>query len=680
MINDISGGLRETNLDFLGLADYVNDERLTTDKRLNTEERERLILQEARENLKVAMDYDAENKREALEDLQFAYVEGAQWPAEILAERLSEGRPCITINKMPTYIDQVVGDQRQNRPSIKVIGADSSSDPYMANILSGWIRHVLQISQADIAIDHGFEHSVSCGYGAVRVVTKYSNNSSFDQDVYIEQIDNALAVYWGKHSKYDCSDANYCFIITDIDRKEFKKQYGIEDMSFNQADSQFIEGWATESTIRVAEYFVKEPINKILYQLLDGRTVDVLKNGDVPVKSREVRDYKIKWYLLSGNKILDEKDWVGRKYILVIPIWGKEINVGGKRIVRGLIRFAKDSQRMYNYWNSVDTETVALSPKAPYLATATQIGHHKTQWDQAHKKSFPYLLVEPDPRMPGWPKREPPPQISSAMVEKLRTADQEIRDTIGLQRASMGMQGNERSGVAIRERKQEGDTGTFAFIDNLARSFEYLGRVLVDIAPGILDTERIIRLGLGNDLYKFEQINVQMPEGEILNDMSIGQYDVVVTTGPSFTTQRTEARQSMSEYIQYYPQAAPLIGDLYAKSMDWPGAEEMVERLEYLLPPEIREKKVMERAKSEGVPTQPKQSSPLPVPDPLIEIKVQEAGMGLQKLQIEIEQEKVRLEGMQIENELLVNNSKEDVKKRMQEILQESLAGEAERG
>ena len=177
MINDISGGLRETNLDFLGLADYVNDERLTTDKRLNTEERERLILQEARENLKVAMDYDAENKREALEDLQFAYVEGAQWPAEILAERLSEGRPCITINKMPTYIDQVVGDQRQNRPSIKVIGADSSSDPYMANILSGWIRHVLQISQADIAIDHGFEHSVSCGYGAVRVVTKYSNNS-----------------------------------------------------------------------------------------------------------------------------------------------------------------------------------------------------------------------------------------------------------------------------------------------------------------------------------------------------------------------------------------------------------------------------------------------------------------------------------------------------------------------
>jgi len=562
---------------------------------------EQKILSEARDRLRKAMEDDYENRRLALEDLEFIGIEGAQWPAAIRAEREADGRPCITTNKMPTFIDQVVGDQRMNRPSIKVIPVDDKADVAIAGILGGWIKHVQQVSKSDTAIDHGFEHAVACGYGAMRVVTEFVSDDSFDQDARIKKIDNALAVFWGKHSEYDCSDAPYCFIISDMDRDEFKEIYGHDPMPFNQADSQFIEGWCTASTVRLAEYFVKEPVTKTIYQLDDGTIVDKLGKGDVVVKKRKSNGYKIKWYLLSGNKIEDEKDWVGKKYIPVIPIWGKELNVGGKRKIRGLIRNAKDPQRMYNYWNSCDTEMVALAHKAPYILTPKQVAGHEPQWQEAHKKNFAYLLANADEKAPGWPHREPPPQASSAMVEKIRQADQEMRDTMGLQKASLGMQSNERSGVAIQERKKEGDIGTFAFIDNLARSIEHLGRVLVDVAPGILDTERIIRLGLEGGLQKFEAINIETtPEGPIVNDLSIGTYDVVVTVGPSFTTQRTEARQSMSEFIQYYPAAAPLIGDLYAKSMDWPGAEEMVERLEFLLPPEIREKKDREAAENSG--------------------------------------------------------------------------------
>lgn len=966
------------------------------------------ILSGARDRLNKAMDEDYENRRLALEDLEFIAIEGAQWPAQIRAEREADGRPCITTNKMPTFIDQVVGDQRMNRPSIKVIPVDDKADVAIAKILGGWIKHVEQVSKSDTAIDHGFEHAVACGYGAIRVVTEYVGDDSLDQDARIKKIDNALAVFWGKHSEYDCSDAQYCFIITDIDREEFKEKYGQDPMPFNQADSQFIEGWCSANTVRVAEYFVKEPFTKTLYQLEDGSIVDkipkgrkAVNNGEPPlyVNKRTVKGYKIKWYLLSGNKILDEKDWVGKKYIPVIPIWGKEINVGGKRKVRGLIRFAKDPQRMLNYWNplslttpiptvdgwklmmdihkgdtvfsddgkpctvlgespvyrdhecykitfsddssvvadadhlwtveekqirqrpnhktiwkrktlqtkdlsivkhrinvpkplelpekdlkippytlglwlsdgasyypiifahkdtidelsgymradgcklsdkkpmngggiyrthihglrkefvkynllknkhipseylrgslsqrlallqglmdgdgscmegggaklstcipelakgfaelirtlgfkassyvdyntrnfykgewvkgkpehhfffttyadmpvfklkykankqgipkienrrqskryqivsiekldsvpvkcisvdssshlflcgegmipthnSCDTETVALAPKAPYLATPKQIAGHEPQWKEAHRKMFPYLLVNPDEKAPGWPKREPPPQVSSAMVEKIREADQDIRDTMGLQKASLGMQSNERSGVAIQERKKEGDVGTFAFIDNLARSIEHLGRVLVDVAPGILDTERIIRLGLEGGLQKFEAVNIEtIPEGPIVNDLSIGTYDVVVTVGPSFTTQRTEARQSMSEFIQYYPNAAPLIGDLYAKSMDWPGADEMAERLEYLLPPEIREKKAREAVETGGKglpPFTPVPTPPTPPPDPLLEAKLQEAALKLQELQIKIEQEKAKLEGLQLDNAMKV--------------------------
>ena len=617
------------------------------------------LLKEIQDNLAKAIQEDNENRQLALDDLEFVGVEGAQWPADIKAQRTSEGKPCITINKMPAFIDQVVGDQRMNRPAIKVIPVDSQGDIEIARILGGWIKHVQQISKSDEAIDHGFEHAVTCGYGALRVVTKYVNETSFDQEAYIEKIDNALAVYWGKHLEYDCSDAKYCIIVTDLDRDEFKTKYKKDPIDFNTTSSQYVEGWATKDTVRVAEYFVKRVEKQKIYLLDDDRVVYRLEEGDVPVSERVVEKSKIMWYLVSGNMVLERKEWVGKKYIPVIPIWGKELNIGGKKRIRGLIRNAKDSQRMFNYWNSVDTEVVALQPKIPFLVTPKQISGHESQWNEAHKKNFPYLLVNYDEKAPGWPKREAPPQASNGMIERIQSTDQEMRDTVGLQKASLGMQSNERSGRAIIERKKEGDVGTFAFIDNLSRSVEHLGRVLVDIAPGILDTERVVRLGLEDGKQEFVTVNKEVNEDGLskkLNDTSIGQYDIVVTVGPSFTTQRTEARQSMSEFIQYYPNAAPLIGDLYAKSMDWPGAEEVSARLEFLLPPEVKEQKALKDAQQKGEPPPSPPQPPPPTPDQMIEmesnklklqegeIKLQEGQLDLQESQIKLEQEQIKLE------------------------------------
>ena len=639
-----------------------------------TSEQERKILKEAQERLNFIIEDEGDNRQMALDDLQFIAVDGAQWPAAIKQEREAAGQPCLTINKLPIYIDQVVGNQRQNRPSIKVIPVDSEGDPKVAKILTGWIKHVQHISKSDVAIDHGFEHAASCGYGAMRVVTRYASDSSFEQEAYIEKIDNALAVYFGKHVEYDCSDAEYCFIIEDMPREEFKSKYKVEPSPFNSTDSQYVEGWSTKDLVRVAEYFVKEKVKKKIYMLEDGRVVDTLLPDDVVVKERNVDTYDIIWYLLSGNKILDRKKWVGRKYIPVIPIWGKEFNVGGKRVIRGLIRNAKDSQRMYNYWQSCDTEVVALQPKSPYIATPKQLEGHEAQWREAHRKNYPYLLVNSDKDAPNFPQRQSPPQASSAMSAKIQQADQELRDTIGLQRASLGMPSNERSGAAIRERKMEGDTGTFAFIDNLARSMEHLGRILVDIAPNLLDTDRIIRLGLDDGDFSFEKVNAIDPQnpGKLINDLSVGTYDVVVVVGPSFTTQRTEARQSMQEFIQYYPAAAPFIGDLYAKSMDWPGAEEVSERLELLLPPEVREERKIKKAQQMGVELPPE---PPPQPDPAMIMQMKEMEIKLQIQQVQLEQEKVKLIGMVQANELAIANSKEGIKKMVDEIVREQVEG-----
>jgi hypothetical protein len=625
------------------------------------------ILKEAQDRLKAAIDDEGENRKAALEDLEFIAIEGSQWPENIKNERTANGQPCLTINKLPTFISQVVGDQRMNRPSINVIAVDSVADPKVANLLGGWIKHVQAISNADVAIDHGFEHAVSCGYGAMRVITDYSTDTGFEQEAYIEKVANALSVYWGPHEKYDCSDAKYCFIISDMIRSEYDKLYKDNPVPFQSSDSRFVDGWSTKDTVRVAEYFVKEPITKTIYLLEDGSVVDELKKGTKEVSKRNVNTYQIKWYLLSGSAVLNEKVWLGKKYIPIIPIWGKELNVGGKRVISSLIRNAKDSQRMFNYWNSVDTEVVALQPRVPYMATAKQIDGHEAMWKQANKENFPYLLVNPDKDAPGWPQRQAPPQASSAMTERIQATDQEMRDTIGLQKASLGMQSNERSGTAIRERKLEGDVGTFSFTDNLSRSIEQLGRVLLDIAPALLDTDRIVRLGLNDGSFAFDAVNVKDGD-KVLNDLSIGTYDVTVTVGPSFTSQRSEARQSMAEFIQYYPQAAPLIGDLYSKAMDWPGAQEVSERLEYLLPPEVKAQVLAKRAKQTGeqVPPAPQQQ-----PDSEQVLNIQQEQIKLEEAKVKLQIENEKLKGVILQNELLISTNKESVRKHIQDILKE---------
>jgi hypothetical protein len=315
--------------------------------------------------------------------------------------------------------------------------------------------------------------------------------------------------------------------------------------------------------------------------------------------------------------------------------------------------------------NSLDTELIALQPKSPYILTPKQIAGYEDQWNEAHRKNYPYLLANPDKDAPGWPHREAPPQLSSAVTQRLAETDQEIRDTIGLQKASMGMQSNERSGAAIRERKLEGDVGVFAFIDNLSRSLEHVGRILVDIAPALLDTERIIRIGLEDGAFDFVGVNMVDPSTQnLLNDLSLGTYDVVVTTGPSFTTQRTEARESMKEFIQYYPAAAPFIGDIYAKVMDWAGADQLSKRLEYMLPPEVRALIEEEKLRKEGRQVPPKQPEQ---PTPEQQVAMKELEVRAEEAKIKLEQERVKLQGLKVKNELMVNASKERLKSMLRE-------------
>lgn len=561
------------------------------------------------------------------------------WPEPIKADREGDDRPCLVINKLPAYADQLQGDLRQNRLCIKVRAVDSDSDPKTANVLQGMIKNIEVVSNAQSSYITAVDQTAVCGKGAFRIITEYSGDNTFEQDILIQRVKNSLTVYPDPMAnEWSYSDGRYMFVTEQISRQEFKDNWPNADPCNWQDEGHDDPVWWSEDSIRVAECFRKATKRSKLYIVRDQagalhtvRDLSEFEDGTYEiVKKRDVISHDIKWYKMSGKEILEEQEWPG-KYFPVVLVWGKELNVEGRTIYRGIVRHAKDSQRLYNYYRSQGAEAVALSPKAPYVATAKQINGYEQLWKQANKKNYSVLLYNPDPEAPGAPQRQYGKPVETGIQNEIMIADQELHDTTGLQQSSLGQRSNEKSGVAISERKKQGDRGQFAYIDNLARALTYAGVVIVDLIPHIWDTERIARLGLDDGTTDFVPVNQEFIDGDgepVTHDLKIGKYDVVVDVGPAYQTQREEATTTMLEFINRYPVSAPVIGDLLAKNLDFSEAETIAARLKTLVPPEALA--ASETPKADEEPPEE------PQPNPLEQLE-------LAKLQAE-------LEGIQLEN------------------------------
>lgn len=578
------------------------------------------MLRLARERFSHAIEADDEDREEAKDDLRF--IKGDQWDEAVKAERTGAKRPCLVINKLATILDQIIGDERQNKPRITVLPVDSESDPETAKIITGLIRNIENVSDAEVAYDHAFESAASCGRGAFRILTDYEDDNSFNQDIFIKRIANVFTVAWGPHNEVDGSDAPYCFVLEKISAEEYKAKFpGKTPRDFDDQDPD-LSDWASDDQYTIAEYFYRQPKEANLYLLENGEiTQDKPASDNQIVKQRKITTFDVKWCKTDGYQLLDKVvSWPG-KYIPVIPVWGKEINIDGKRFTRGAIRNSKDAQRLYNYFRSTDAETIALQPRVPYMLTPKMLGNHKSMWDKAQHANLPYLLFNPDPALPqSKPFREQPPLVSPGHISAIQMASDDIKATSGYFDASLGAKSNETSGIAIQARQREGDVGSFAFVDNLSRAMRHAGRILVDLIPKIFDTARVKRIFNEDETSRFVAINqpfVDEKGQEQLYDLTTGRYDVVVRTGPSYTTQRQEAADSMMAFVKVIPNQAPLIADLVVKNMDWPGSEELSNRLRKTVPPELLEPE-------EGQPEQPAapEAPPPPPPDPIMEIKL----------------------------------------------------------
>lgn len=585
------------------------------------------ILKDGLEAFKQAEETEAQNREEFLEDTRFAKL-GEQWPETIKQQRETECRPCLTINKMNAIIRQVVNDSRQNRPAIKVHPADSKADPETAEVISGMIRNIEQSSDADVAYDTGIENAVAGGFGYWRVNLDYAMGSlseddirnagaaAFEKDICIRRIANPLSVFGDPYSQQaDSSDWNQTHVVELLTKEQFKKKYpGAQETDWGS--KQWIEAsapWKNGDTVQIAEFWRREQVTKKAYAVQMG--VDESGNGDIVVlfedelkkqidlireaggeiigDARDVKCYKVRQHIMSGVEVLETNDWAG-SYIPIIPVYGDEVNVEGKRYFRSLIRDAKDAARMFNYWRTTATELVALAPRAPFIGEEGSFDADP-RWNTANTASHAYLEYAKGRQMP---QRQPFAGIPAGMLQEALNASDDIKAITGIYDASLGAKSNETSGRAIMARQREGDVSTFHFIDNLSRSIRHTGRVIIDLIPKVYANERMQRI-LGEDgtpdtikingEQRQMEGNDEAKEALRIHDVRVGRYDVTVSSGPSFTSRREEARMEMMELIRSYPDAAPLIGDLLAKNLDWPGADEIAERLKKMLPPQLQD-------------------------------------------------------------------------------------------
>lgn len=543
------------------------------------------VLKEARARFRESNDADTDNRRDALDDLKFLWnLNNYQW--DDTAKNIRKGRPMMVENRLPQFVRQIVNGQRLNRPTISVKAASGDASAQVAKVIEGMVRHVEQWSRADLAYDNAFEAAVSSSIGYFRVTTEYADDEGFDQEICIRPIDNAFSVYDDpSYQLPDASDRKYCFVTELVKPDAFEEEYGFKPTPIDEAglgdDSEL---WYDDDRVCVAEYW-RVRIER-----------DTLENEG---RSRDVEHKVVEQFLMTGDRIIKKSDWAG-SYIPIIPVFGECKNIEGRKYRKSLIRDAKESQKVNNYFLSAEVESISLQPKAPFIGAAGAFETDDKKWASANAENHAYLQYDPIENAPP-PQRQPPPAFPAGLREIRMASIEAMKAQMGIYDASLGARSNETSGVAIENRQQQGDQSTYHYIDNMVRAIRYAGTVIIDLLPKVYDAPRVVRILEPDGEAQFASINQVFIDPNTLVqqpglDITAGRYDVVVKAGPSFQTQRQENAAAITQLVKAYPPLAQAAGDILIKNMDFPDADKIAERLKGLfdkqqqgVPPQLQE-------------------------------------------------------------------------------------------
>lgn len=729
-----------------------------------TTKKEQEIIDAAKKRLDRCIKADEHNRKNATEDLKFA--NGDQWTEGEKKRRSDAGRPALTFNFLPKFIDQVVGDMLHNTPQVKINPIDSRGDVQIAKIRQGLISNIEYNSNSKAIYGYAARQMVTCGYGAWRVLTRYAEDNPFVQEAYLESIRNPFLTYMDPDAKDQMkADAKYGFIIERLSKDAFKERYPKATVPTDQVRTGAglkDEHWFDGETVTIAEYFTVEKKEEEMIQLEDGRVVasdefdELIKEykskvaavkkslapppmppgmppqgqaapmppqgmpgqappmplqgqappmpgkppmppqgqpgmppqgqappGMVPpamledmikaigpepkvAKKRITEKPVVRQRIITCYEILEggaEGNVVAGKYIPIIELRGKELNIEGKNYVYGLIRNAKDPQKMLNFWNTSAAEAINNTPKTPWLGTPKQFENFEKDYATAGVDNMPFLKYNPDPEAPGPPQRQMPAQVPAAVFQMIAQGENNLKSVLGMFNADVGGTVSQQTGEAVRAVQRPGDIGTFEFSENLARAIMYTGKILNEMIPDVYDSERDVRVRKVDESEVFVPINTTvgsaldsiseapdryaglnpqklhemlMKEGKDakFNDITVGKYDVVVTTGPSYATQREESARNLLQLVQAMPQQMAVGADIMVENMDFKGADELATRL--------RKPLLMQ-----GI-VKPKQGEQIPQPPPNpaminAQVKMQQEQNKAAALQMKVQQEQIKL-------------------------------------
>ena len=555
----------------------------------NSEEQNEIV-KEALERFETASDGWSDIYEQSVADVSFIDDDEGQWEDSVRESR--HNRPCLTFDKLSASVDRVVGGQMAQMPSVKVRAAEEG-DEDIAEVYQGLIR---QIDQRGIqAFKTAFKFAVKSGWGCLLVDHDYIDDVSLDQDIILREIKNPFSVLLDPIIQAQhVQEARFGFMFEDMERQEFSRLY--PDAESYPGESDFtttgnMDSWVSEDFVRVADYFRITLEEKTLVQLSDGRVLDLEEvqpvrdelnlQGITLGKTRKVQKRKLERFKISGMEILEEVECVGR-FIPLVPMFGKTSNINGKYITRGIVRKAKDAQRLYNYSRSVAVEVTALTPKQPYFVTPAMIKGHESKWKNMMVSNDPVLQFNFDQGQK--PYRESPAQGAPGLLQDAQFAAEDIKATTGIFDANIGQQGQETSGVAIGRRQFQGEMSNFEYQDQLIDSMELAGRIMIDMIPAVYDTERTIRIIGEDEREETVQVNKTLMDAQTgtfvkTMDLNVGNYDIKIASGPSFTTRKQETAEQLSSMIAQNPAMSQLVGDILFQNLDLVGGDEAIKRL-----------------------------------------------------------------------------------------------------
>jgi len=543
------------------------------------------VVEAAIKKAEKAHEYWADIYNKAKEDLLFlSDAPDAQWDEKAYSSRVKSGRPTLTIDQLSQFVNQVSNDIRMNTPSINVIAGDQG-DPEVAEILEGKIRAIQASSNADDAYDNAVNFAIKSSVGFIRIDHDYADAKTFDQDLFVQRVVNPSSVLFDPESiEPDGSDAKCCFILENISKESFKELYpDASPVSFSVGNID-----CEDDEIIIAEYFQIEEKDAFLIMDENGDTYEAEEVPVNAVRSRSIKKPIVYRYKISGEQVLDEGVFPS-DYIPIVPVYGEEAWIDGQRNILSLIRRSKDAQRMYNYWASLETEMLMKAPKAHTLAAEGTTEDYAEDWLNPDKSAvLRYKQTDSSGQLAPPPQMMPAPQPPMGIINARQSATADIRSTMGLYDSFLGQQDNAISGVAISGRQREGDRAVYHYMDNLTRSMNQVGRILLSGIMQIMKTPRVVPIIGREDENEFVGINGALVEGQerhyYLNE---GNYYITVTTGANFATMRQEAADFFERVLTSQPQLMNVMGDLLFKYSDFAGAQAMAERMKKIIDPAL---------------------------------------------------------------------------------------------